>query len=101
MDAAIQLGFPKENLFPKRGKEIVFTINNEKRLVRGEAGEGAVAASQMCGFGDYSSFYRLYKKRTGQAPGDVKKKYTQLRKNGVILRSHRFFKALLSSAPTK
>ena len=38
-----------------------------------EAGEGAVAASQMCGFGDYSSFYRLYKKRTGQAPGDVKK----------------------------
>lgn len=42
MDAAIQLGFPKENLFPKRGKEIVFTINNEKRMVRGEAGEGAV-----------------------------------------------------------
>ena len=38
-----------------------------------EAGEGAIAASQMCGFGDYSSFYRLYKKRTGQAPGDIKK----------------------------
>lgn len=39
-----------------------------------EAGEGAVRASQMCGFGDYSSFYRLYKKRTGKAPGDVKRK---------------------------
>ena len=36
-------------------------------------GEGAVAASQKCGFGDYSSFYRLYKKRTGKAPGDAKK----------------------------
>ncbi len=39
-----------------------------------EAGEGAVRASQLCGFGDYSSFYRLYKKRTGKAPGDVKRK---------------------------
>ena len=39
-----------------------------------EAGAGAVSASQMCGFGDYSSFYRLYKKRTGKAPGDVKRK---------------------------
>lgn len=42
MDAAIQLGFPKENLFPKRGKELVFNINNEKRMVRGEVGEGAI-----------------------------------------------------------
>ena len=41
MDAAIQIGFPKENLFPKRGKEITFTLNNETRVVRGEAGEGA------------------------------------------------------------
>ena len=41
MDAAIQIGFPKENIFPKRGKEIEFTINGEKRLIRGEAGEGA------------------------------------------------------------
>lgn len=41
MDAAIQIGFPKENLFPKRGASINLSINNEKRLVRGEAGEGA------------------------------------------------------------
>ena len=37
-------------------------------------GEGAIAASQKCGFKDYSSFYRLYKKRTGSAPGDAKKR---------------------------
>lgn len=41
MDAAVQIGFPKENLFPKRGKEIVYTVNNETRVIRGEAGEGA------------------------------------------------------------
>ena len=37
-------------------------------------GEGAVSASQKCGFGDYSSFYRLYKKRTGKAPTDARRK---------------------------
>ncbi len=41
MDAAVQIGFPKENLFPKRGKQIVYTVNNETRVIRGEAGEGA------------------------------------------------------------
>ena len=41
MDAAIQIGFPKENLFPKRGKEINYLVNNEARLLRGEAGDGA------------------------------------------------------------
>lgn len=42
VDAAIQLGFPKEKLFPQRGKAINFTINGNKRLVRGELGEAAV-----------------------------------------------------------
>lgn len=37
-------------------------------------GEGAVTASQKCGFGDYSSFYRLYKKRVGRAPTETKRK---------------------------
>jgi cell division protein FtsA len=41
MDAAIQIGFPKENLFPKRGKTIPYYVNNESRLLRGEAGDGA------------------------------------------------------------
>ncbi len=42
MDAAIQAGVPNADLFPKRGDEIVYTINGNKRVVRGEMGEGAV-----------------------------------------------------------
>lgn len=41
MDAALQNGFPKERLFPQRGKELNFTLNGAKRMVRGEAGETA------------------------------------------------------------
>lgn len=41
MDAAIQVGFPKENLFPKRGRELIYRLNGEKRMLRGEAGEAA------------------------------------------------------------
>lgn len=42
MDATVQIGFPKDSLFPKRGRELTYYVNNEKRMVRGEAGEGAV-----------------------------------------------------------
>lgn len=42
VDAALQAGFPKEELFPRRGKEIHFTVNGRPRVVRGEAGEAAV-----------------------------------------------------------
>lgn len=42
VDAALQAGFPNEQLFPRRGKEINFTVNGRKRLVRGEAGEAAI-----------------------------------------------------------
>ncbi|MBQ9605560.1 MAG: cell division protein FtsA, partial [Lachnospiraceae bacterium] len=41
MDAAVQAGFANADLFPKRGAEIAYTINGEKRVVRGETGEGA------------------------------------------------------------
>ena len=41
MDAALQNGFPNEKLFPQRGKELNFTLNGAKRMVRGEAGEAA------------------------------------------------------------
>jgi AraC-like DNA-binding protein len=37
-------------------------------------GESAVSASQRCGFHDYSSFYRLYKKRFNTSPTAVKRK---------------------------
>lgn len=42
VDAALQAGFPNEYLFPKRGKEINFTVNGVKRIARGEAGESAI-----------------------------------------------------------
>lgn len=42
VDAALQAGFPNEELFPRRGKGIEFTVNGKQRLVRGEAGESAV-----------------------------------------------------------
>lgn len=41
VDAALQAGFPNEDLFPKRGKELEFTVNGAKRIVRGEPGESA------------------------------------------------------------
>lgn len=42
VDAALQAGFPNEDLFPKRGQELQFTVNGATRIVRGEAGESAV-----------------------------------------------------------
>ncbi len=42
VDAAIQIGFPNEKLFPQRGKSINYVLNGNKRLVRGELGEAAV-----------------------------------------------------------
>lgn len=42
VDAAIQAGFPNDGLFPKRGRELCFTVNGAARIVRGEEGESAV-----------------------------------------------------------
>ena len=42
----------------------------QARIARGE---GAVSASQHSGFWDYSSFYRLYKKRFGISPSEAYK----------------------------
>ena len=42
MDAAMQVGFPNEELFPQRGDAITYYVNGEKRMVRGEPGEAAV-----------------------------------------------------------
>lgn len=42
VDAAMQAGFPHDGLFPKRGKELNFTVNGRSRIVRGELGEAAV-----------------------------------------------------------
>ncbi len=42
VDAAMQVGFPNEDLFPKRGQTLNYTVNGEKRMKRGDAGEAAV-----------------------------------------------------------
>ncbi|MBO6133771.1 MAG: cell division protein FtsA [Lachnospiraceae bacterium] len=41
-DAAMQSGFKNEDLFPKRGSSITFTINGKTQIRRGEPGEAAV-----------------------------------------------------------
>ena len=46
VDAALQAGFPNDELFPKRGTPINFTVNGVARLVRGEAGDGAVVTHE-------------------------------------------------------
>lgn len=42
VDAALQAGFPNDQLFPKRGTPINFTVNGAARIARGEAGEPAI-----------------------------------------------------------
>ena len=42
VDAALQAGFPNDQLFPKRGTPINFTVNGSARIARGEAGEAAI-----------------------------------------------------------
>ena len=41
-DAAVQMSFPNEDLFPKRGKALTFTIGGKTRIVRGTEGESSV-----------------------------------------------------------
>ncbi len=41
-DAAMQSEFPNEELFPRRGAALNFTVNGKSRIIRGEQGEAAV-----------------------------------------------------------
>ncbi len=41
-DAAIQVAVPNEDLFPKRGQALTFSVNGKSRIVRGTEGEAAV-----------------------------------------------------------
>ena len=41
IDAVMQSGFPNENLFPKRGPSVNYTLNGIARMIRGESGEPA------------------------------------------------------------
>lgn len=42
VDAAMEAGFPNEQLFPRRGKEINYTLDGKSRIARGGAGESAI-----------------------------------------------------------
>ena len=42
VDAAMQADFPNDGLFPKRGKELNFTVDGKLRIKRGEPGEAAI-----------------------------------------------------------
>lgn len=42
VDAAIAIGYPNEDLFPKRGKSIVYNVDGKGRMKRGLPGEAAV-----------------------------------------------------------
>lgn len=42
VDAAVQAEFPNDGLFPKRGKELNFSVNGQARIQRGLTGEAAV-----------------------------------------------------------
>lgn len=41
VDAAVQASYPHENLFPKQGVELHYTVNGKNRVSKGEYGEGA------------------------------------------------------------
>ncbi|MDD3204117.1 MAG: cell division FtsA domain-containing protein [Lachnospiraceae bacterium] len=41
VDVAMQAQFPNDGLFPKRGKELNYTVNGSTRFVRGSLGEAA------------------------------------------------------------
>ncbi|MBQ1871615.1 MAG: rod shape-determining protein [Lachnospiraceae bacterium] len=42
MDAALTAGFPTDKLFPRRGTEINYFVNDKPRIARGDAGEAAI-----------------------------------------------------------
>lgn len=42
VEAAMQANFANDGLFPKRGKELAFSVNGKSRMVRGTLGEAAV-----------------------------------------------------------
>lgn len=41
VDAAMQAGFPNDAFFPRRGRELHYTINGKSKVMRGESGESA------------------------------------------------------------
>lgn len=42
VSVALMAGFPNSSLFPKRGKELVYYVDGQKRMLRGETGDSCV-----------------------------------------------------------
>ena len=42
VDAAMQIGFPNEALFPRRGRELTYILNGKVKMQRGSLGEAAI-----------------------------------------------------------
>ncbi len=57
-DAAMQAGYSAEQLFPRRGKAINFTVNGSTRMIRGSEGESAVVTKDgvACGLSEPLEF---------------------------------------------
>lgn len=49
VDAAMQAGFPNDQLFPRRGKEVNFMVNGRPRILRGQSGESGDRAYEWKG----------------------------------------------------
>lgn len=65
-------------IFRKASGTSVWKYISIKRLLAAHAriirGDSASEAAYACGFGDYSSFFRIYKKHFGRAPSSDKKR---------------------------
>ncbi len=75
---AVHLSASQTNrIFKKIAGTSVYDYILSKRLIlfqeKRALGKSALEASQECGFRDYSSFYRLYKKRLGVSPTRIEK----------------------------
>ncbi len=42
VSVALMAGFPNSSLFPKRGKELVYYVDGQKRMLRGEIGDSCI-----------------------------------------------------------
>lgn len=66
-----------ERIFKRTMHSSVWKYINAKRLAAARAkienGASAYAASEECGFGDYSSFYRAYVRAFGEKPSEYKR----------------------------
>ncbi len=72
VDAAMQAGFTTEELFPRRGQEIHFTVNGTPRMVRGGEGESAIVKMNDVTVGmntplEFNSFITIEPSTLGEA----------------------------------